>query len=115
MCIRDSWSSEWVLRLGDGTSESKQKMLDALETLWPYINEWTICTDYEIEILGNRHQYIKEKWEEKIHAVLNEAGLIIPLDVYAQRGGKQGNHTEHLGYILAEMQFLQRAYPNSEW
>ena len=109
------WSSEWVLRLGDGTSESKQKMLAALETLWPYINEWTIFTDYEIEILGNKHQSIKEKWEEKIHAVLNEAGLIIPSDVYAQRGGKQGNHTEHLGYILAEMQFLQRAYPNSEW
>ncbi len=109
------WSSEWVLRLGDGTSESKQKMLAALETLWPYINEWTICTDYEIEILGNKHQSIKEKWEEKIHAVLNEAGLIIPSDAYAQRGGKQGNHTEHLGYILAEMQFLQRAYPNSEW
>ncbi|MEI6086432.1 MAG: 1,2-phenylacetyl-CoA epoxidase subunit PaaC [Bacteroidota bacterium] len=109
------WSSEWVLRLGDGTSESKQKMLAALETLWPYLNEWTIFTDYEIEILGNKHQNIKEKWEEKIHAVLNEAGLIIPSDVYAQRGGKQGNHTEHLGYILAEMQFLQRAYPNSEW
>jgi ring-1,2-phenylacetyl-CoA epoxidase subunit PaaC len=111
----ERWSSEWVLRLGNGTSESKQKMLAALETLWPFINEWTIFTDYEIEILGNKHHHIKEKWEEKIHAVLNEAGLIIPSDVYAHKGGKEGNHTEHLGYILAEMQFLQRAYPNSEW
>jgi ring-1,2-phenylacetyl-CoA epoxidase subunit PaaC len=109
------WSSEWVIRLGDGTTESKQKMVIALETIWPYTNEWTIFTDYEIEILGDRHNYIKEKWEEKVYSVLNEAGLSIPILEFAQKGGKLGTHTEHLGYILADMQFLQRAYPNSEW
>jgi ring-1,2-phenylacetyl-CoA epoxidase subunit PaaC len=109
------WSSEWVIRLGDGTLESKQNMLAALETIWPYTKEWTMFTDYEIEILGEGHLQIKENWEEKIQSVLMEAGLSIPSDVFAQKGGKQGNHTEHLGYILAEMQFLQRAYPNAEW
>jgi ring-1,2-phenylacetyl-CoA epoxidase subunit PaaC len=110
-----TWSSDWVLRLGDGTTESKQNMLDALETIWPYTIEWINFTDYEIEILGDNHKTIQENWIEKLHAVFNEAGLTLPSDVYAQKGGKQGNHTEHLGYILAEMQFLQRTYPNAEW
>jgi ring-1,2-phenylacetyl-CoA epoxidase subunit PaaC len=110
-----TWSSDWVLRLGDGTTESKQNMQDALETIWPYTIEWINFTDYEIEILGDKHKSIQENWIEKMHAVFNEAGLTLPSDVYAQKGGKQGNHTEHLGYILAEMQFLQRTYPNAEW
>jgi ring-1,2-phenylacetyl-CoA epoxidase subunit PaaC len=109
------WSSEWVVRLGDGTTESKQKMLEALEIIWPYTNECTNFSDYEIKILGDQHKFIKEKWEEKIHPVLSEAGLSIPRNIFSHDGGKYGNHTEHLGYILAEMQFLQRAYPNAEW
>jgi ring-1,2-phenylacetyl-CoA epoxidase subunit PaaC len=109
------WSSEWVLRLGDGTMESKQKMLDAIIEIWPYLNEFTDFTDYELNILGEKHWHIKEYWETKIKTVLEEAGLTIPSNAYEQKGGKHGNHTEHLGYILAEMQFLQRAYPNAEW
>lgn len=109
------WSTDWVLRLGDGTSESKQKMLDALVTVWPYTNEWTIFSDYELYILQDKHKNIKINWEEKIHSVLAEAGLTIPAELFMHKGGKQGTHTEHLGYILAEMQFLQRAYPNAEW
>ena len=109
------WSSEWVIRLGDGTDDSKQKMLDALEIVWPYTNELTNFTDYEIEILGDTYKSIKDNWIEKVSAVLLEAGLEIPPIFYSHTGGKRGNHTEHLGYILTEMQFLQRAYPNSEW
>ena len=109
------WSSEWVIRLGDGTDDSKQKMLDALEIVWPYTNELTNFTDYEIEILGDTYKNIKDNWIEKVADVLLEAGLEIPSTFYSHTGGKQGNHTEHLGYILTEMQFLQRAYPNSEW
>jgi ring-1,2-phenylacetyl-CoA epoxidase subunit PaaC len=109
------WSSEWVLRLGDGTTKSKQKMLEALDTIWPYTNEWTFFSDYELNILGDKHQAIKINWEGKVESVLMEAGLSIPPDRFMQKGGKQGSHTEHLGYILAEMQFLQRAYPNTEW
>jgi ring-1,2-phenylacetyl-CoA epoxidase subunit PaaC len=109
------WSSEWVVRLGDGTSESKQKMMEALEAIWPYTNEWLNFTDYELKILGESHQIIRENWEEKLRAVLSEAGLPIPSISFSQNGGKIGNHTEHLGYILAEMQFLQRAYPNAAW
>jgi ring-1,2-phenylacetyl-CoA epoxidase subunit PaaC len=109
------WSSEWVVRLGDGTSESKQKMMEALEAIWPYTNEWSNFSDYELNILGDSHQIIRENWEEKMSAVLSEAGLPIPSIAFSQDGGKIGNHTEHLGYILAEMQFLQRAYPNATW
>ncbi len=109
------WSSEWVIRLGDGTDDSKQKILDALEIVWPYTNELTNFTDYEIEIIGDTYKNIKDNWIEKVYVVLTEAGLEIPSTVYNHNGGKQGNHTEHLGYILTEMQFLQRAYPNSEW
>ena len=109
------WSSEWVIRLGDGTDDSKQKILDALEIVWPYTNELTNFTDYEIEILGDTYKNIKDNWIEKVADVLLEAGLEIPSTFYSHTGGKQGNHTEHLGYILTEMQFLQRAYPNSEW
>jgi ring-1,2-phenylacetyl-CoA epoxidase subunit PaaC len=90
-------------------------MLDALEIIWPYTNELTNFTDYELQILGDSHSNIKENWETKIKTVLSEAGLAIPSNTFLQHGGKQGNHTEHLGYILTEMQFLQRAYPNAEW
>ncbi len=109
------WSSEWVIRLGDGTSESTQKMKDALDAIWPYTNEWTNFSDYELNILGDSHLTIRENFEEKLGAVLSEAGLTAPTIAFSQDGGKKGNHTEHLGYILAEMQFLQRAYPNAAW
>ncbi len=109
------WSSEWVIRLGDGTPESKQKMQDAITSIWPYTNEWTNFTDYELNILGDNHWNIKENWETILKKVFLEAGLSIPTNGYQHSGGKMGNHTEHLGYILTEMQFLQRAYPNAEW
>ena len=109
------WSSDWVLRLGDGTEESKKRMQNAIAILWPYTKEWTEPIDYELNILGDSIITIQNNCKEKVTAVLEEAGLTIPQDIWMHRGGKQGKHTEHLGYILTEMQFLQRAYPNSEW
>lgn len=109
------WSTDWVLRLGDGTIESKKRMQDALAILWSYTNEWIDYVDYELNILGDNCVTIQDNWKAKIKSVFDEAGLSIPPELWMQKGGKYGKHTEHLGYILSEMQFLQRAYPNGEW
>ena len=107
------WSSEWVIRLGDGTEESNQRIKNALTYLWPFTGEMFVAADFEDEI---DLEGIKDKWQQKIHAVLSEATLAVPdMQMLMQSGGKQGIHTEHMGYILAEMQYLQRTYPGAEW
>ncbi len=113
------WSSEWVIRLGDGTDESKERMMDALENTWSYTGEMFEACEYETEAafagFGVDLIKLRNEWDEKIASVLFEATLPIHEDVWMQSGGKNGIHTEHLGFILAEMQFLQRAYPGAEW
>ncbi len=113
------WSSEWVIRLGDGTEESKQRMLHAIDELWSFTGELFEAASYELlavsESYGVDLSAIKNSWDEKIRSVFEEAALPLPENVWMQTGGKEGKHSEHLGFILAEMQFLQRAYPNAEW
>jgi ring-1,2-phenylacetyl-CoA epoxidase subunit PaaC len=113
------WSSEWVIRLGDGTEESKQRMLKATEELWSFTGELFLPAGYEFKVIeegtGVDLSAIKNKWEEKIRSVFEEATLPLPENTWMQSGGKEGKHTEYLGFILAEMQFLQRAYPGAEW
>lgn len=112
------WSSEWVIRLGDGTQESNKRMTDALQELWRFTGELFMAADYETIQLKEWNvnlQNIQEQWHNKVSCILNEATLTLPQNAFMQTGGKQGVHSEHLGYILAEMQFLQRAYPNSIW
>ena len=108
------WSGEWVIRLGDGTDESHQRMLHAVDTLWRYTGEMFVPSAYEKE-LEIDFSLLKEQWEKKVKAVLNEATLPAPPDTFMQMGGKEGKHTEHLGYILAELQYIQRTYPGCEW
>jgi len=113
------WSSEWVIRLGDGTDESKKRILQSIDELWSYTGEMFQPASYETLAVNDGFGVdlapIKINWDEKIKSVLTEATLPIPTNVWMQSGGKEGKHTEHLGFILAEMQFLQRAYPGSEW
>ena len=114
------WSSEWVIRLGDGTEESKRRILHAIDEIWSYTGELFVAVSYELlaasEGIGVDLSIIKTDWNKKVKAVFEEATLPIPADnIWMQSGGKEGKHTEQLGFILAEMQFLQRAYPNSEW
>lgn len=113
------WSSEWVIRLGDGTTESHRRMLNAIDELWMHTGELFTVTGYESRVIGEGIgvdvSLLKTKWEEKIKAVFEEATLAYPGNVFMQTGGKEGMHTEHLGYILAELQFMQRAYPGCEW
>ena len=108
------WSSEWVIRLGDGTEESHQRMLNAIDELWRYTGELFIAADYEA-VAGFDVALLKEDWMKKVNSVFEEATLAVPEKVFMQTGGKTGTHTEHLGYILAELQYLQRTYPNAEW
>jgi ring-1,2-phenylacetyl-CoA epoxidase subunit PaaC len=113
------WSSEWVIRLGDGTEESRRRMLKAIDELWRYTGELFVCTIYEVRCtsdgIGVDVGELKEPWLNKIKEVFAEATLPVPEKTFMQAGGKDGRHTEHLGYILTELQYMQRAYPNSEW
>jgi ring-1,2-phenylacetyl-CoA epoxidase subunit PaaC len=106
------WSSEWVIRLGDGTDESKAKMQEALNEIWYFSGEAFMPAEYEKGILP---EGLKETWMTNVKAIVSEATLTIPEEDWMQDGGKTGIHTEHLGYILAEMQFLPRAYPDATW
>ena len=112
------WASDWAIRLGDGTEESKKRMESAVEDLWPYTGEMFVAAHFEespensvsIDVSNT-----KNDWLEKVKLVFRDATLFLPNKTWMQSGGKNGVHTEHLGYILAEMQFLQRAYPGLEW
>ena len=108
------WSSEWVIRLGDGTGESKTRMIKAIDELWRYTGEMFIPAEYEKDS-GMDSTVIKKQWGEKIKIIFDEATLTVPEKIFMQTGGKEGVHTEHLGYILTDLQYLQRAYPNSTW
>ena len=108
------WSSEWVIRLGDGTTESHQRMLTAINELWRYTGELFMAADYEIEA-GFDVGLLKDDWMKKITTIFEEATLPVPEKVFMQTGGKTGTHTEHLGFILTELQYLQRTYPGAEW
>lgn len=116
------WSAEWVIRLGDGTEESHTKMQEAMEDLWKFTGELFTPANYETQLatgIGVDLAPIQPLWEEKINSVLAEATLADESGrrqkTWMQTGGKEGRHSEHLGYVLAEMQYLQRAYPGSEW
>lgn len=113
------WSSEWTIRLGDGTDISKNKMQTALNELWQFTGEMFLLSEadkYAISAgIGADPLIIKEKWDERISKVLKEAQLELPQSTYMQKGGKMGYHTEHMGFLLSEMQYLQRAYPGAEW
>ena len=108
------WSSEWVIRLGDGTEESHKRMLKAIDELWRYSGELYISASYENEV-GIDVSTLQEEGNNKIRFVFEEAKLPIPANVFMQKGGKDGFHTEHLGYILTELQYMQRTYPGVQW
>lgn len=114
------WSSDWVLRLGDGTDESRQRMLKALETLWQYTGEMFSPVEYEMN-MGIDFVQLKKDWEQHVFAVMQTATLLQASDitqlnsVYMQVGGKTGVHTEQMGFILADLQYLQRTYPGASW
>ncbi|MEO7801223.1 MAG: 1,2-phenylacetyl-CoA epoxidase subunit PaaC, partial [Ginsengibacter sp.] len=115
------WSAEWTVRLGDGTDESRQRMLNSLDTVNPYLNELfytsspeALCAENKI---GVDPVTFKEAWLSKVQSVFEEATL--PMDISfdspIERVGKNGDHTSHLQHILDDMQMLQRSFPGCEW
>ena len=112
-------SSEWVKRLGDGTAESHEKMQQAVELLWRFTGELITADEVETTLaaagLAPNQEQLASDWQGLVKQVLTEATLKLqPEDAWMYQGGKQGTHTEHLGFILAEMQFLPRAYPDAK-
>lgn len=113
------WSSEWLIRLGDGTDESHERIQKAVNDYWAYTGEMFVPAGVETEMIASNIAAdvaaLKTEWEAQVQAIFTEAKLIVPQDTWMQEGGKDARHTEHLGYLLAEMQFMQRAYPGMEW
>lgn len=113
------WSAEWVIRLGDGTEESHRRVQSSLDDLWEWTGEMFKMDEVDekmiAEGIGVNLDPVKEKWDEKVSEILELATLKKPEDKWMQSGGKQGEHTEYLGYLLAEMQHLPRMYPEAEW
>jgi len=106
------WSSEWVIRLGDGTEESHTRMLKAIDELWRYTGEMFVPAVYETIVDVSA---LKNVWLQKVNIIFTEATLPVPEKAFMQTGGKEGKHTEQLGYILTELQYMQRAYPGAQW
>ena len=113
------FSSDWIKRLGDGTDLSHQKMQDAIDALWTYTDELFHQTQADKvmvkEGVGVDVTKLKETYYKQVNEVLEEATLSIPESKYFQKGGKEGIHTEHMGYLLSDLQYMQRTYPNMEW
>jgi ring-1,2-phenylacetyl-CoA epoxidase subunit PaaC len=112
-----TWSSEWMIRLGDGTDESHQRIQHAVNELWMWTHELTSAASYEKGLDGvvPDPTTFKAAWRSQVKKILDEATLLQPADETIQSGGKEGIHTEHLGFILSEMQMMQRTYPGMTW
>jgi len=113
-------SADLVVRLGDGSEESHRRMQDALDDLWMYTGEMFAADDIDhvldAHAVASSVDHLREAWLAQVGRTLAAATLRMPSpDAWMQKGGKQGRHTEHLGFLLAEMQFLQRAYPGLQW
>lgn len=112
-------STSWVVRLGDGTEESHARMLQALEALWPYAGEAFLDDDADRAAadagVAPLPSTLEPAWRARVGRALEEATLPVPPDPWWQRGGRAGRHTEHLGYLLAELQVVRRAHPGASW
>lgn len=112
-------SYEWTLRLGDGTEESQRRMQRAVDNLWGYTHEMFDMDEVEQQLadagIGVDNAALRDAWKAKVTEILTEATLTVPEDDWAVRGGRTGYHTENLGHVLTEMQFVHRSYPGQKW
>ena len=112
-------AADWVVRLADGTAESRTRMVDALDALWRYTAE--LFDDDAVDAaahasgLGPRRSALREAWLHDVGAVFAEAGLALPEEAAFRSTGMRGVHSEHMGFVLAEMQSLQRSFPGGVW
>ena len=112
-------SRDWIIRLGDGTDESHSRSQDAFNRLWGYADEMFNMPVDEIALLeagiAVDRAALKHDWTKTITSTLSQASLDVPACDWSIGGGRDGMHSEHLGFLLAEMQFMQRAYPGLQW
>ena len=112
-------SSNWVIRLGDGTQESNDKVQESLNNIWKYTGEFFEMDELDEKMLkekiGVNNKNLKKDWNKLVDETLNKAKLKKPEDGYMMTGSRKGIHTEMLGKILSEMQYLPRAYPDAKW
>lgn len=113
------FSEQWIKRLGDGTEVSREKIQAAIDYLWPYVAELFEETPLEAEMkeagIGADLSKVRQAFDKHVKETLQEATLSIPDNPYRHKGGKKGIHSEHMGYILADLQYMQRAYPDMAW
>jgi ring-1,2-phenylacetyl-CoA epoxidase subunit PaaC len=112
-------SADWMVKLGDGTTESHQRMQTAVDDLWRYTGEMFIADDVDrqaaSEGFGVDPSTLESAWRGHVDDVMKRATLTSPETKYMQRGGREGKHTEHLGHLLSEMQIVARSYPDGKW
>lgn len=112
-------TSKWMIRLGDGTEESKSRVQQSINELYRFTGELFEMDEVDEVLINEKISVdlagIKNAWLAKVREVFAEAGLSIPEDVYMQTGSRKAQHTEHLGFLLAEMQHLHRAFPGAQW
>lgn len=112
-------SRQWMLRLGDGTAESHDRLQQAIDDLWGYTAEFFELDDLARTLVEQKIAVnslgLKSAWQAAVFQILTEATITVPADSWSVQGGHQGVHTEHLGHLLSELQFMQRAYPGLEW
>ena len=112
-------SAEWLVRLGDGTEESHEKAQQSIDDLWEYTADLFAMNEVDEFLISEKIacdlNTIKPLWDDTINDVLTRATLNRPEDSYMQKGSLNGMHSEHLGHLLTEMQFLPRAYPDAKW
>jgi len=112
-------AADWMLKLGDGTAESHQRVQSAVDDLWRFTGELFEVDEIEraltAEGVAVDRAELRAPWREEVSRVLAAATLTVPDDGFMQRGGREGRHTEHLGHLLAEMQIVARSFPGAEW
>jgi ring-1,2-phenylacetyl-CoA epoxidase subunit PaaC len=106
-------SADWMVKLGDGTAESRRRMQEAVDELWRFTGEMFLGDDVDKPVLDPAT--LERPWRAQVDEVLKRALLTIPETKYMQRGGREGKHTEHLGHMLTEMQIVARSFPDGQW
>jgi ring-1,2-phenylacetyl-CoA epoxidase subunit PaaC len=112
-------ATEWTIRLGDGTEESHRRTQLALDELWPYTGEMLEIDAVERTLIEQHiavdPSHVRPEWEQALSEMMRQATLQLPSHTWMQSGGRIGRHTEHLGHILSDLQYLQRTYPGAKW
>ncbi len=112
-------SAGWVVRLGDGTNESRAKITQAFNDVWGYAAEMFVTDPLEARLvdagIAIEREPLQALWQGEVESVLSKATLELPQASWQVDGGRRGEHTEHLGHLLAQLQFMQRAYPGLQW